>query len=188
MSTTATWNGQTGRLAALGACLKPGRLIELKEVHCTRDAYGPIMLLWCWAKGYHEPLYLVSTMATAEEAGRLYQKRFHIETFFSDQKSRGFHIHTDIGSSPLNRGLRHEVARLIVWPVVRTRPAVPSAVSYEGRQQGHTLSNALGHSTHSHPTGTKTVRERCLYSHQAEMGLAGWDGERMCTLDTRREK
>lgn len=33
-------------------------------------------------------------MARAEEAGRWYAKRFRIETFFSDQKSRGFHIHT----------------------------------------------------------------------------------------------
>jgi hypothetical protein len=93
MSTTATWDGQTFRLDTLGACLKPGRLIELKDVHFTRDAYGPIMLLCCWAKGYQEPLYLLSTMATAEAACRLYQKRFRIETFFSDQKSRGFHIH-----------------------------------------------------------------------------------------------
>ena len=93
LSTTATWDGTTFRLDTLGACLKPGRLIELKEVHVTREAYGPIMLLCCWAKGYHEPLYLVSNMATAEEACRLYEKRFRIETFFSDQKSRGFHIH-----------------------------------------------------------------------------------------------
>jgi hypothetical protein len=93
MSTTATWDGQPFRLDTLGACLKPGRLIELKDVQVTRDAYGPIMLLCCWAKGYQEPLYLVSTLATAEEACRLYQKRFRIETFFSDQKSRGFHIH-----------------------------------------------------------------------------------------------
>jgi hypothetical protein len=93
MSTTATWDDQTFRLDTLGACLKPGRLIELKDVHFTRDAYGPIMLLCCWAKGSQEPLYLVSTMATAEEACRWYQKRFRIETFFSDQKSRGFHIH-----------------------------------------------------------------------------------------------
>jgi hypothetical protein len=93
MSTTATWNGQTFRLDTLGACLKPGRLIELQDVHFTRDAYGPIMVLCCWAKGYQEPLYLVSNLATAEEACRFYQKRFHIETFFSDQKSRGFHIH-----------------------------------------------------------------------------------------------
>ena len=94
LSTTATWDGTTLRLDTLGACLKPGRLIELKEVHVTREAYGPIMVLCCWAKGYHEPLYLVSNMATAEEACRLYEKRFRIETFFSDQKSRGFHIHT----------------------------------------------------------------------------------------------
>jgi Transposase DDE domain len=52
-----------------------------------------VMVLSCWAKGYHEPLYLVSNLATAEEACRYYQKRFRIETFFSDQKSRGFHIH-----------------------------------------------------------------------------------------------
>ena len=32
-------------------------------------------------------------MATAEAACRWYEKRFRIETFFSDQKSRGFHIH-----------------------------------------------------------------------------------------------
>ena len=93
-STVATWAGETFRLDALGACLKPGRLIELKEVHYTREAYGPIMVLCCWAKGYQEPLYLVSNMATAEEACRLYEKRFRIETFFSAQKSRGFHIHT----------------------------------------------------------------------------------------------
>jgi hypothetical protein len=92
-STVATWAGETFRLDALGACLQPGRLIELKEVHYTREAYGPIMVLWCWAKGYQEPLYLVSNMATAEAACRLYEKRFRIETFFSDQKSRGFHIH-----------------------------------------------------------------------------------------------
>ena len=93
MSTIATWDGQTFRLDTLGACLKPGRLIELKDVYCTQAAYGPIMVLCCWAKGYQEPLYLISNMATAQEACRLYQKRFRIETFFSDQKSRGFHIH-----------------------------------------------------------------------------------------------
>src|SRR5947209_505734 len=100
LSTVATWEGETFRLDTLGACLKPGRLIELKEVHFTRDAYGPILLLCCWAKGYQEPLYLVSNLATAEEACRFYQKRFCIETFLSDQKSRGFHMHTSRISDP----------------------------------------------------------------------------------------
>jgi hypothetical protein len=93
MSTVATWEGETFRLDTLRACSKPGTLIALREVQFTRDAYGPVMVLSCWAKGYQDPLYLVSNMATAEDACRFYAKRFRIETFFSDQKSRGFHIH-----------------------------------------------------------------------------------------------
>ena len=99
-STVATWEGETFRLDTLGACSKPGTLIALQEVQFTRDAYGPVMVLSCWAKGYQEPLYLVSNMASAEEACRYYQKRFRIETFFSDQKSRGFHIHKSHISDP----------------------------------------------------------------------------------------
>jgi Transposase DDE domain len=90
---TATWEDETFHVDELGACLKPGRLIELKEVAVTREAYGPVMLLCCWAQGHAEPLYLVSNMSSAEEAIDYYQKRFRIETFFSDQKSRGFNIH-----------------------------------------------------------------------------------------------
>ena len=100
MSTTAMWEGESFRLDALGTCIQPGKLIELKDVYITREAYGPIMVLCCWAKGYQEALYLVSNLATAEEACRLYQKRFRIETFFSDQKSRGFHIHKSHISDP----------------------------------------------------------------------------------------
>ncbi len=100
LSTVATWEGVTFRLDTLGACSKPGTLIELKEVQFTRDAYGPVMVLSCWAKGYQDPLYLVSNMDAAEEACRYYQKRFRIETFFSDQKSRGFHIHKSHISDP----------------------------------------------------------------------------------------
>jgi DDE family transposase len=90
---TATWEDETFHVEELGACLKPGRLIELKAVAVTRAAYGPVMLLCCWAKGHAEPLYLVSNMSSAEDAIDSYKKRFRIETFFSDQKSRGFNIH-----------------------------------------------------------------------------------------------
>lgn len=93
LSTTATGEGQPLRLDVLGACLQPGRLIALHEVSVTREVDGPIMVLCCWAKGYHEPRYLVSNLATAEEAWRFYQKRFRIETFFADQKSRGLPMH-----------------------------------------------------------------------------------------------
>jgi Transposase DDE domain len=100
MSTVATWEGETFRLDTLRACSKPGTLIALQEVKFTRDAYGPVMVLSCWAKGYHDPLYLVSNMDAAEEACHYYQKRFRIETFFSDQKSRGFHLHKSQISDP----------------------------------------------------------------------------------------
>ena len=92
-STVATWEDVTFNLDLLGDSIKPGHLIELKEVQFTRDAYGPVMVLCCWAKGEIEPLYLVSNISLAEEAIKYYKKRFRIETFFSDQKSRGFNIH-----------------------------------------------------------------------------------------------
>ena len=101
LSTTATWEDIPFRLDSLGACSKPGTLIALQDVRFTEAAYGPIMVMCCWVKGYHEPLYLVSNMASAEEACRLYGKRFRIETFFSDQKSRGFHIHKSHLAEPL---------------------------------------------------------------------------------------
>src|SRR2546429_1490210 len=65
-STVATWEGEAFRLDTLGACIKPGTLIALKEVKFTRDAYGPVMVLSCWAKGDQEPLYMVSNMDAAE--------------------------------------------------------------------------------------------------------------------------
>jgi hypothetical protein len=48
---TASWEGETFRLDTLGWCIKPGRLIALQEVFFTREAYGPILLLCCWARG-----------------------------------------------------------------------------------------------------------------------------------------
>ena len=79
----------------------------------------------------------------------------------------------------LNLSLRHEVARLIVWHAVSTRPVVPSTVSYEDVREGNAPYRALGHGTHSLPTGTGTARGRCLCQHQGEMGLDGGYGEQM---------
>jgi hypothetical protein len=63
-----------------------------------------------------------------------------------------------IGPDPMHdlfaMALRHEVARLIVWHVVATRPVVPSAVSYEDVREGNDPYRAFGHGTHSHLTGT----------------------------------
>jgi len=90
---TASWQGEPFRLNSVGWWSKPGTLVAFPEASMTRDAYGPLLLLCYWAKRYKGLLYLVSNLDSAEEACRLYAKRFRIETFFSDQKSRGFHLH-----------------------------------------------------------------------------------------------
>jgi hypothetical protein len=97
---TASWDGESFRLDTLGACSKPGTRIELSAVLLTREDYGPIMLLCGWAKGEKDPLDLVTHMASAEEACRVDTKRFRIETFFSDQKSRGFPLQKSHLSHP----------------------------------------------------------------------------------------
>jgi len=97
---TVAWDGEHFRCETIGACIKPGTLVALREAHVTRDAYGPVLLLCCWATDYQEPLYLLTNMADADEACRLYAKRFRIETFFSDQKSRGFQLHRSHVSDP----------------------------------------------------------------------------------------
>jgi len=97
---TAWWDGETFRLDTLGACSKPGTLIALSAVLFSREEYGPIMLICCWAQRCKEPLYLVTNMDAAEVACHLDAKRFRIETFFSDQKSRGFHLHKSHLSEP----------------------------------------------------------------------------------------
>ena len=84
MSTVASWEGETFRLDALGSCNKPGRLIELQEAHITRKAYdhhGAVLLGQRVSR-----TVVLSKMATAEEACRLYQKRFRIETFSQTRK------------------------------------------------------------------------------------------------------
>jgi len=45
-------------------------------------------------------LLLVTNLDSADEACAWYRKRFRIETFFSDQKSRGFHLHKSHLSDP----------------------------------------------------------------------------------------
>jgi len=70
-----------------------GECHALPQVAFTDAHYGPVMAIAWWHETYEEPLYLVTNLELAEEACAYYQKRFLIETFFSDQKSRGFHLH-----------------------------------------------------------------------------------------------
>lgn len=73
--------------------IEPGNIISIPEVAFTREQYGSVQVIAWWAKGNKKPIFLVTNMELAEEACFWYKKRFRIETFFSDQKSRGFHLH-----------------------------------------------------------------------------------------------
>lgn len=72
---------------------KAGDYVCLSEVAFTLQAYGPVTTIAWWHPDYKEPIYLVSNFELGEEALYWYRQRFRIETFFSDQKSRGFHLH-----------------------------------------------------------------------------------------------
>jgi len=88
------------RFAPQDICPEPGHCTGVPGVLFTEAAYGPVHLVAWWERGYREPLYLVSNLPVAEEACYWYRKRFRIETFFSDQKSRGFHLHKSRLSDP----------------------------------------------------------------------------------------
>ena len=76
-----------------------GSRVFRKGVQFTKQAYGPVMVVAWWGRAYTEPIYLVSNlgMFTACDA---YRKRAQIETFFSDQKSRGFQLDRSHLSDP----------------------------------------------------------------------------------------
>ena len=80
--------------------LQPGDCIGIPSVAFTAQAYGPVTVIAWWKKGYKEPIYLVTNFELVDEACYWYTKRFQIETFFSDEKSRGFNLHKSHLSDP----------------------------------------------------------------------------------------
>ncbi len=70
-----------------------GRRCGCKGVFFTLEAYGPVMVIAWWDAAYDEPIYLVSNLHNVQRACAWYRKRAQVETFFADQKSRGFQLH-----------------------------------------------------------------------------------------------
>ena len=102
--TTLIWSGDASvHFGDLG--VQPDEVVMVEEVQVTQARYGPVLALAVWDAAYAEPIYLVSNLANAAAAIGWYRQRARIETFFSDQKSRGFHIHKSHLSDPvrLNR-------------------------------------------------------------------------------------
>lgn len=85
-----------------------GRLRMIAALDFTKTAAFSTNLIVWWGKEYESPIYLVSNLPNGSYACWYYRRRFRIETFFSDQKSRGFHIHKSHLSNP------ERVSRLLI--------------------------------------------------------------------------
>ena len=95
-----TWDNCELSCSEILECIEPGKEITLKDVLFTQDKYGPVHVICYWRTGCNAPIFLVTNIESTEEACTLYSFRFRIETFFSDQKSRGFNIHKSHLSDP----------------------------------------------------------------------------------------
>jgi hypothetical protein len=73
--------------------LEKGHLFYLQQVGFTQTSTVTLNVIGWWGSCYEEPIFLITNVQNAYDACRCYRRRFRIETFFSDQKSRGFHIH-----------------------------------------------------------------------------------------------
>jgi hypothetical protein len=85
-----------------------GDYVCLSDVAFTLQAYGPVTTVAWRHPDYKDPIYPVSNFELGEEALYWYRLRFRIETFFSDQKSRGFHLHKSHSDDP------QRMARLMI--------------------------------------------------------------------------
>lgn len=88
--------------------LEPDTRVSLPQVTLRQQGYGPVQAIGWWGAGYAEPIYLLTNLADADAACEWYRKRARIETFFSDQKSRGFNLHKSHLSDP------QRLARLMI--------------------------------------------------------------------------
>jgi len=73
--------------------LQRGRVFHRAGVGFTRDAPFTVNLVGWWGRRHQRPIYLMTNLQNPYQACRYYRRRAHIETLFSDKKSRGFHVH-----------------------------------------------------------------------------------------------
>jgi len=88
--------------------LQQKQVCQYRQVGFTKEAAVSVNLVGWWGSQHDQPLYLVTNLPDKYQACRYYRRRYRIETFFSDQKSRGFHIHKSHLSDP------ERVSRLLV--------------------------------------------------------------------------
>jgi hypothetical protein len=82
-------------------CAGQGSCTAARDVLFTAEEFGPVLAIAWWGKAYKDPIFLISNCDSISAACRYYRRRFRLETLFSDQKSRGFHIEKSHLSDPI---------------------------------------------------------------------------------------
>ncbi|MCP4015722.1 MAG: transposase, partial [Delftia sp.] len=93
-------DGEEYAVSDISFLILPGFHTHVEDVLFTNKKYGPVTVIMWWDEGYKDPIYLVTNIKSSEDAIYYYSKRFRTETFFSDQKSRGFNIDKSHLSDP----------------------------------------------------------------------------------------
>lgn len=83
---------QHGNEINLPKKLTSGVIRTWEAVEFTNEQFGPIKLTAWFSNENNEIIYLISNCNNSLEAIRNYKKRQKIETFFSDLKTKGFHL------------------------------------------------------------------------------------------------
>lgn len=79
--------------------IEQGTHFFLEGIGFTKKKQVTNLYIW-HGKQHEKPLYLVTNLDYGKEIESLYKKRFKIEPFFRDQKSKGFNIHKSGLSEP----------------------------------------------------------------------------------------
>lgn len=81
-------------------CAQQGSCTAAHDALFTAEEFGPVLAIAWWGKSYKAPIFLISNCSSLTSACDYYRRRFRLETLFSDQKSRGFHIQKSHLSDP----------------------------------------------------------------------------------------
>jgi hypothetical protein len=78
-----------GTFKAGSVCLEEGKTLFFEQIKFTKKELKTNLLIW-HGKGHKSPL--ITNLDFAPQIGRFYKKRFKIEPFFRDLKTKGFNI------------------------------------------------------------------------------------------------
>jgi len=110
--------------------LAKGQLFHRHQDGFTQNATALLNLIGWWGSRYEEPIFLVTNLSNVYQACRFYRRRFQIETFFSDQKSHGFHIHKSHLPDPVRLGRMLVAACLAyIWMICQVLWMIASNLS-----------------------------------------------------------